>query len=144
MIDQRFAPYAAALLRLALGTMWISHALLKLLVFTMPGFAGFLAAQGMPAALAWPVVLAELSGGALILLGWHGRRASLALLPVMAGATLAHLGNGWVFSSAGGGWEYPVFLAVMSLVHALLGDGALALKAAPAPAAVRPAPGMAA
>lgn len=132
MTDQRYAPYAATLLRFSLGAMWISHALLKLLVFTMPGFAGFLAAQGMPAALAWPVVLAELGGGALILLGWHGRFASLALVPVMAGATLAHIGNGWVFSNNGGGWEYPVFLLAMSLVHALLGDGALALKPVPA------------
>lgn len=144
MIDQRFAPYGAALLRVSLAAMWISHALLKLLVFTMPGFAGFLAAHGMPAAVAWPVVLAELAGGALILLGWHGRIASLALLPVLAGATLAHIGNGWVFSNAGGGWEYPVFLAVMSLVHALLGDGALALKAAPGQPAPRSAQRMAA
>ncbi len=132
MIDPRFAPLAAALLRVSLGAMWISHALLKLLVFTMPGFAGFLAAQGMPAGLAWPVVLAELGGGLLILVGWHGRRASLALLPVMAGATLAHVDNGWVFSNAGGGWEYPVFLAAMSVVHALLGDGAFALGQAQA------------
>jgi len=129
----RHSDLAALVLRLALGAMWLSHALLKLLVFTMPGFAGFLAAHGMPAFLAWPVVLLELAGGTLVLLGWHGRLASLALLPVLAGATLAHLGNGWVFSNANGGWEYPVFLAAMSLVHFLLGDGAYALRV-PAPA----------
>jgi putative oxidoreductase len=38
-----------------------------------------------------------------------------------------------VFSAPNGGWEYPVFLVVASLVQALLGDGALALRA---PAAV--------
>ena len=128
MIDQRFSPYAALLLRLSLGTMWLSHALLKLLVFTLPGFQGFLAAHGMPTALALPVVLLELAGGALILLGFHGRVASLALLPVLAGATLAHAANGWVFSAANGGWEYPVFLVAASIVHALLGDGAWALS----------------
>lgn len=89
MNDLRFVPYAALLLRLSLGTMWISHALLKLVVFTVPGFAAFLATQGMPTFLAWPVVLMELVGGTLILLGLHGRIASLALLPVLAGATLA-------------------------------------------------------
>lgn len=128
MIDQRLAPYAAALLRLSLGAMWISHALLKLLVFGIAGFEGFLASHGMPVAVAWPVVLLELGGGALILLGVHGRVASALLLPVLIGATAAHIGNGWVFSNANGGWEYPVFLMAMSVVHALLGDGAFALK----------------
>ena len=128
MIDQRFSPYAATLLRLSLGTMWISHALLKLLVFTVPGFQGFLASHGMPTFVAWPVVLMELAGGTLILLGIHGRIVSLALLPVLAGATLAHIGNGWVFSNPNGGWEYPVFLIAASIIHGLLGDGAYALK----------------
>ena len=31
------------------------------------------------------------------------------------------------FSAANGGWEYPVFLIVVSLVQALLGDGKYAL-----------------
>ena len=44
------------------------------------------------------------------------------------GATLQHAGNGWVFSNANGGWEYPVFLIAASLVHALLGDGRYALR----------------
>jgi putative oxidoreductase len=119
--------YAALLLRLSLGTMWLSHCLLKLFVFTMPGFAAFLTAQGMPALLAWPVVLLELTGGTLILLGVRGRLVSLALLPVLLGAASVHLANGWVFTASGGGWEYPVFLIVASIIHALLGDGAHAL-----------------
>ena len=41
-LDARTAPYALLMLRLALGSMWISHALLKILVFTLPGAAGFL------------------------------------------------------------------------------------------------------
>lgn len=132
MIDQRCAPYAAALLRASLGAMWISHGLLKLLVFSIAGFESFLASHGMPVFIAWPVVLLELAGGALILLGLHGRLASLALLPVLIGAMAAHTGNGWVFSNPGGGWEYPLLLIAMSLVHALLGDGAFALRSGPA------------
>ncbi|WP_019142268.1 DoxX family protein [Noviherbaspirillum massiliense] len=137
MIDQRFASHAALLLRLGLGTMWISHALLKLLVFTMPGFASFLASHGMPVFIAWPVVLLELAGGSLILLGYYGRIASLLLLPILLGASAAHLGNGWVFSNPNGGWEYPAFLILASVVHALLGDGAYALKSANSPASIR-------
>ena len=120
---------AAAVLRLALATMWLSHAWLKFGVFTMAGFSGFLAQQGLPTALAWPVLLAEAGGGLLILLGLGGRWVSLVLLPILAGATLVHAGNGWVFSAPNGGWEYPVFLMAMSLVHALLGDGRFTLRA---------------
>lgn len=133
MIDQPYARYGASLLRLSLGAMWISHALLKLLVFTMPGFQDFLASQGMPTFIAWPVVLMELAGGILILLGLHGRIASLGLIPVLVGATLVHIGNGWVFNAPGGGWEYPVFLIAASFVHVLLGDGAFAVKSAATP-----------
>jgi putative oxidoreductase len=48
-----------------------------------------------------------------------------------------HAPNGWVFSAPNGGWEYPVFLALAALVQALLGDGALALRAASAGVARR-------
>ena len=46
MIDTRFAPYGIFLLRVALGVMFVAHALLKYLVFTMPGFEGFLVKVG--------------------------------------------------------------------------------------------------
>ena len=41
--------YGALLLRLALGTMWRAHAGLKYFVFTIPGFAAWLQAHGLPA-----------------------------------------------------------------------------------------------
>lgn len=133
---------AAALLRLALGCMWLSHAWLKFGIFTMAGFTQFLAAQQLPTALAWPVVLAEAGGGLLILLGVGGRWVSLALLPILLGALAVHAPNGWVFSAPNGGWEYPLFLAAMSGVHALLGDGRWAVGAprAPGSLAATPAP----
>jgi len=131
MIDTRTAPYGLFLLRAALGLMWISHALLKYVVFTIPGFAGFLGSLGVPTFLAWPIFLIELGGGILILLGIHARQVAVLLIPVMAAAMSVHLGNGWLFSAAGGGWEYPAFLIVASLVVALGGDGAFALRSAP-------------
>ncbi|TWC31734.1 putative oxidoreductase [Pseudomonas sp. SJZ079] len=122
---------ASLLLRIGLAGMWISHGLiLKLLTFGVVGLGNWLAAIGLPSALALPLILAETIGGLLILLGIYGRWVSLALLPILLGALLIHAGNGWVFSNPDGGWEYPLFLAVMTLVHALLGDGPLALKAA--------------
>jgi putative oxidoreductase len=128
MIDTRLAPYGAFALRAALGIMFIAHAYLKIAVFTVPGFAGFLTQVGFPAFLAWPVILAELIGGLAILLGFYGRAASVVLLPVLLGALLVHAPNGWVFNAPNGGWEYPAFLALAAVAHALIGDGAFAVK----------------
>lgn len=133
MLSLELPPHPATarlLLRIGLAAMWISHGLvLKLFTFGVAGLAQWLAGQGLPSALALPLILAESLGGLLILLGLHGRWVSLALLPILIGALLIHAGNGWVFSNPNGGWEYPLFLAAMSLVHVLLGDGPLALKA---------------
>ena len=127
MIDPRTAPYAALLLRLALGTMFVAHALLKVFVFTLPGTVQFFESLGLPAALAYATVAAELIGGALLILGIGTRWVAIALIPFLLGATWVHLGNGWLFSAPKGGWEYPVFLTIAAAVQALLGDGAFAL-----------------
>ena len=134
MIDTRLAPYGAFLLRAALGAMFVAHALLKFLVFTMPGFAGFLAKVGMPAELAWPIFLAELFGGAAIIAGAYSRYVALALLPVLLGALSVHFPNGWLFTAANGGWEYPAFLAMAAVTHILVGEGAFAVRPAALPA----------
>ena len=120
--------FGITLLRMALGVMWIAHALLKLLVFTLPGTAQFFASVGFPAWLAYPVFAAELAGGCALLLGIYPRQAALLLVPVMAAAAWVHLPNGWVHTSPGGGWEYPVFLVVASVALWLIGDGAWSLR----------------
>ena len=131
MIDTSSAPYGVFLLRVALGVMWISHALMKYVLFTIPGFAGFLSSLGMPPELAWPVFLAELVGGILIVTGVYARHIALLLIPVMVAAMSVHIPNGWVFSATGGGWEYPAFLIVTSFALWLIGDGAFALRSRP-------------
>lgn len=129
MIDTRTAPYAALLLRIALGTMFIAHGLLKVFVFTIPGTVQFFTSVGLPGPLAYATIVAELGGGVLLLAGLGARWVALALLPVLLGATAVHAGNGWLFTAKGGGWEYPAFLAIAAAVQALLGNGALALSA---------------
>ena len=131
--------YGALTLRLGLGVMFIAHALLKYLVFTLPGAASFFESLGLPGVLAYAVFAAELVGGILIVLGLYARAVVLALVPVLIGALWAHSGNGWVFSAQGGGWEYPAFLVVASLAQALIGDGALAIKRTPLPRMLRSA-----
>lgn len=124
------AQLGVAVLRISLGVMWVSHALLKLLVFTLPGTAQYFASIGFPGALAYPVFAVELLGGLALVLGIYARQVALGLVPVMAVAAWVHLPNGWVHTSPGGGWEYPVFLLAASVALWLLGDGAAALRRA--------------
>jgi putative oxidoreductase len=128
MIDSRTAPYAALVLRVALGVMFVAHSLiLKHFTYTMAGTVQFFESIGLPGALAYVTFWAELLGGLALIAGIGTRWVALGLIPILAGATWVHIGNGWVFSNANGGWEYPAFLIVVSIVVALLGDGPYAL-----------------
>jgi putative oxidoreductase len=109
----------ATLLRVALGIMFIAHSVvLKYFTFTLAGTAQYFASIGLPAFLAYVVFALEAVGGVLLVLGIRTRWIALGLVPVLIGATWTHLGNGWVFNAPNGGWEYPLFLIVISLVVA--------------------------
>jgi putative oxidoreductase len=127
MSKTRRIDLAALLLRTGLGVMFVSHALLKYFVFTLPGSAKFFASLGLPGSLAYVTFGAELIGGAMLIAGVYTRVVSFALVPILVGATWAHAGNGWLFTSPNGGWEYPAFLALATIVQGLLGDGAASL-----------------
>jgi putative oxidoreductase len=117
---------ATTLLRVALGIMFLTHSIvLKVFTFGIAGTAQYFVSIGLPAFTAYLVIAAESIGGTLLVLGIATRYVALALLPILAGATYVHAPNGWVFTSAGGGWEYPVFLIVVSIVVALLEKGRL-------------------
>jgi putative oxidoreductase len=115
-----------ALLRIALGAMFLAHGLLKVFVFTLPGTAGFFESVGFPGFLAYIVVPAEVLAGVALLAGFRTRLVAAVTIPLLIGAASVHLGNGWLFSSANGGWEYPVYLIVAALAQSLLGSGAFA------------------
>lgn len=129
MLNERTASYGALVLRVALGTMFIAHAALKVFVFTLPGTVKFFESQGFPGVLAYVAIAAEAGGGVLLILGVATRWVAAALIPILLGAAWVHAGNGWVFSAPNGGWEYPAFLAAAALAQALLGAGAHALCA---------------
>ena len=112
------------LLRTTLGVMFIAHAALKYFVFTLPGTAQFFASLGLPGALGYVTFAAELVGGVLLVAGIGTRIVAALLIPILVGATWAHFGNGWVFTAQNGGWEYPAFLTLATLVTAILGNGA--------------------
>ena len=123
----RYEAYGPTVLRIALGIIFIAHsAYLKVFVFTLPGTVGFFESLGLSAPIAYAVLAAEAIGGALLVLGIRVRETALVLAVVAFGATWVHLGAGWVFSNEGGGWEYPLFLAIACIAQALLGPGAMA------------------
>ena len=128
MLDSKLAPWGALLLRVSLGVMALAHGLLKILVFTPAGTVGFFASLVLPAILAYATIAVEVLGGLALIAGFATRWVSLAMVPVLLGATfIAHWDAGWLFSNQGGGWEYPAFWTVALVVQALLGDGPFAL-----------------
>jgi putative oxidoreductase len=123
--------YGALLLRVSLAGLFFAHAGLKIFVFTPAGTAQFFGSLGLPSALAYLVMLAEVVGGLALLLGFYARYAALALVPVLLGAiATVHGANGFWFTAQGGGWEYPAFWAVTLVVQFLIGDSACALRPA--------------
>ena len=127
-LDTKLAPFAVTLLRIALGVMFLAHSLLlKLFVFTLPGTAQFFTSIGLPGWFAYVVFAAEAIGGTLLVLGAQARWVALALVPILAGATWAHWGNGWMFGYENGGWEYPLYLTLLAICQFMLGDGRYAL-----------------
>ncbi|KGV82135.1 doxX family protein [Burkholderia pseudomallei MSHR4375] len=130
MDSNRLNDAGAALLRIALGVLYLAHVAQKLFVFTLPGTAQFFASVGLPGWLAYVTTFVELAGGLALLGGVRVRLVSLVLLPFMLGATMTHFPNGWSFAAPHGGWEYPAFWAVTLVVQALVGAGAFALGGA--------------
>jgi putative oxidoreductase len=132
MTQHQQTEFATFLLRITLGIMYLAHSLvLKLSTYTLAGTASFFVGVGLPGWLAYVTFAAEAVGGVLLILGMQTRWVVLALSPALFGAIIwVHAGNGWVFTAPNGGWEYPAFLIVASVVQILLGDGAYALAPA--------------
>lgn len=130
MIDGKTAPYAALLLRVSMGILFLLHgAYLKIFVFTMAGTGKYFASLGLPDWFGWVVVLYETLGGLALIIGIQARWVALFLgVHLLFAAYLGHGGNGFFFDNKGGGWEFPLFWASACFALTLLGDGAHALK----------------
>jgi putative oxidoreductase len=128
-LDERVTtPYAAALLRVTLGLAFLAHGLaLKVMTFGIGGTMGYFGSIGYPPVFGAIVAVAEVAAGVALIAGVWVRAVSLLAIPIMVGATIQHLPNGWVFTAAGGGWEFPAMWTALLLVQAGLGAGAWAL-----------------
>lgn len=131
MIKTETAPYAALLLRVTLGVLFLAHVGLKIFVFGLAGFVGYFASLGLPAWLAYVVVVLELLGGLALILGIYAPWVALPLaVHLLATIVVVHGKAGWLFTNKGGGWEFPALWAVALIVLFLLGDGAYAMRPA--------------
>ena len=119
--------YGATFLRLTMGTLMLSHGLLKVYGFTIPGTVGFFGSIGLPPIAAYLTIFGELAGGAAMIAGVLTRLVALLNLPLLLGVVWAHSGNGWVFSNEHGGWEFPVFLVAVNIAVLIEGSGRLSL-----------------
>ncbi len=128
-LDAALAPYGLFLLRLAIGIDWLVHAFLK----TSRGMhthEALLARNGITPLLAWPTFSLEVIGGLCIVLGVYSRQWAAFLLIFLGVVVWIKWPVGWVYSSTGGGWEYPFFWLIVQLAFVLLGDGAFAIRSA--------------
>jgi putative oxidoreductase len=129
--ERATTPYAALLLRVAMGVMFLAHGLLlKVMTFGLAGTMGFFGSIGYPPVLGAVVAIAEIAGGIALIAGVWVRLVSLLFVPIMVGALIQHFPAGWLFNAPGGGWEFPAFWTVALLVQAGLGAGAHALDPA--------------
>jgi putative oxidoreductase len=134
MIDTRTAPFAALLLRVALGVWFLAHAGLKVFVFTPAGTAQFFGSLGLPPGLAYLTILVEVVAGISLILGLWTRLAALIGIPVLLGAiATVHGANGFFFDNPHGGWEFPALWILALATLSLIGDGAYALRPTPLP-----------
>ncbi len=118
----------AFILRISLGSVLLAHSVyLKMMVFGLAGTAGYFGSIGLPGWLAYIVFGIEAIAGIALLVGFRTRLFAALTVPVLLGATWAHAANGWLFSNAGGGWEYPLLLAVLALVQITMGGGRYAV-----------------
>lgn len=125
---------AILLLRAFIGPCLIVHGLGKLGIVgpgSMQGFEGWLGSLGVPfpAIQARIAMLAELVGGACLLLGVFYRPAALlCMVTLVIAAFIGHRGGGYLITNSPPGNEYALNLAVICLVMALLGPGPFSLQ----------------
>jgi putative oxidoreductase len=98
------------LLRLTVGGILLVHGIVKVMGPGVTGFAGGLVKRGIEPALpfAYLIFFNETIGAVCLILGLFTRpiAASIAIEFVVI-TFMTHFGNGFSFSSPGGGWEYP-------------------------------------
>jgi putative oxidoreductase len=110
---QNVAPYSYAAIRFCAGAILIYHGYGKLFAGGVTGLADHvIRVIGLPAPMAWAyfIGILECFGGAALAVGFLTRPIALMLTIEFMVITYWHSGNGYVFGSPHGGYEYPLLL----------------------------------
>ena len=114
--------HSLVILRISLAIFFMAHAAMRIYLYTIPSFAGFLTSKGFPFALAivWLITIYELGAGTLLILNKAVRWAAAGLFFIAAmGIVIIHAGLGWFVGEHGtGGMEYSLCLMVSLTVIA--------------------------
>jgi putative oxidoreductase len=116
-----------ALLRVAIGGIFVAHGIQKLAVFGISGLAGFLGQLGVPfpTLSAIAVTGAELLGGLALVAGLFTRWAALPIaFSMLVAAVTVHLKGGFFLPD---GVEYVLTLFLASIALVLTGSGSFSV-----------------
>jgi putative oxidoreductase len=116
-----------ALLRVAIGGVFVAHGIQKLAVFGISGLAGFLGQLGVPfpTLSAIAVTGAELLGGLALVAGLFTRWAALPIaFSMLVAAVTVHLKGGFFLPN---GVEYVLTLFLASIALVLTGSGSFSV-----------------
>lgn len=125
MCSEKWQPFAPLFLRVATGAVFLAHGLIKLdpNVMGVPATVGMVANIGFPAPelFAWLLIIAEVGGGILLILGayTHWVAKILAFVALVALVTV-HLENGF---TGQGGYEFILVLLAASVSLMITGAG---------------------
>ncbi|HEV7779873.1 MAG TPA: DoxX family protein [Chitinophagaceae bacterium] len=106
-----------ALLRMLMGLVFMAHATIRLVDYSLPGFGEFLNSKGFPGGfyLAWIVTIFELLGGLLMVMRKFVKLfCAIEVLILLTGIVIVHSSAGWfVVGKTLGGMEYSVVLIIV-------------------------------
>ena len=124
------APYSYSIIRFIAGAILVYHGYAKLFGGIIQGVADHVVAPlGLPMPLAWAYILGllEFAGGIALAIGFLTRPIALMLTVEFLIITLWHYPNGYGFSSAHGGFEYPLVLLILYAAIFFRGGGRLSV-----------------
>lgn len=127
------------ILRLTLGIVFFAHGAQKMLGwfggYGFSGTMGYFTGQGLPAVIAFLIIIGEFFGSLGLIFGFLSRIAAAGIGIIMLGAVFTiHIHNGffmnWFGNQKGEGFEYH--LLVLAIVVAILikGSGMLSIDRA--------------